>query len=123
MSISADSFSEVTEGDSKNISCSAYGNPDPALTLYRGEGEEKTQIFSATRRLVYDIQIDRQINGENFYCEATLADISIPLQYAKISSKAYYTVKCKHSCFPCFCIYLKSYHNLIFTNCKNLNEH
>ena len=109
VSISADSSSAVTEGDTRGISCSANGNPDPVLTLYRSDGEETTQLFSATSTLVYEINIGRQINGENFYCEATVADTSIPLQYSKLSAKTYYTVKCKHIYFPYF--FIKASHS------------
>ena len=48
---------------------------------------------------MYQIQIKREANGKNFYCEATLSNNTLPLQYAETSLTKYYRVKCKHSYF------------------------
>ena len=88
----AHSKPDPTEGDTRQIECtSTSANPEPVLSMYRGDVVVKTV---AGRTLTYSVDITREINGVQFKCMATSSDTT-KYDYSVTSDWKSYNVFCE----------------------------
>ena len=94
ISLSANTSPNPSEEETRQIECtSTPANPEPVLSVYRGD----VLVKSVTGRTVtYSVDITRVMNGVQFKCTATSSDAT-KYDYSVTSDGKYYTVLCRCS--------------------------
>ena len=88
----AHSTPDPTEGETRQVKCaSTQANPEPVLSVYRGDVALKTVIGYA---LTYSVDITREIYDVQFKCTATSSD-TIKYDYSVTSDWKSYNVFCE----------------------------
>ena len=60
----------ASEADIINVKCSSgSANPEPVLTIYKSD--VKLSNAKTGNKVTHQLQVDREMNGEDLYCQAT----------------------------------------------------